>query len=162
GGFGQRREHADEGRLPRAVRSEQGDDATFLGNEVEAVERAHLAVLLDEVVGFDDGCHGMLLELGQASGSSGGCHEKSSSVRKLRHGARPWSSPASMSFTSRPTNSSSARASASTYSTSSSNKRGRPASRPAFCTPCICASCTSSFAMRSLSTSAATSGGSTG
>ena len=55
----------------------------------------------------------------------------SSPARKLRHRSRPSSSPDSMSLTSRPTKSSSARVSASTYSFSISKSRGRPASRAA-------------------------------
>ena len=56
-GLGERRDHADEGGLARAVGPEQRDDTPGFGFEVEAVERAHFAVLLDEIVGFDDWCH---------------------------------------------------------------------------------------------------------
>ena len=63
-GAEQRREHADRGRLARAIGAEQAEHGAFVDGEVEAVERAHLAlraaagtsaaVDLDEALG-DDG-----------------------------------------------------------------------------------------------------------
>src|SRR4029450_2884269 len=48
-------DRADEGGLAGAVGAEQGGDLTGVGDEVEAVEGAHLAEALGQAVRFDDG-----------------------------------------------------------------------------------------------------------
>src|SRR5262249_42651177 len=52
---------ADEGRLPGAVRSEEGGDAPRFGDDVEAVESLDVAEALREAVRLDDGGHWVLL-----------------------------------------------------------------------------------------------------
>src|SRR5207237_3069662 len=49
----QRDEHANERRLPRAVRAEQTEDFAVLHGEADAVDGGEVAELLDEAVDFD-------------------------------------------------------------------------------------------------------------
>src|SRR5262249_14124089 len=99
-------DRAHERGLARAVRAEQRDDAPGFGDQIEAVERGDLAVVLREAVGFDKrNAHNY-----SVSGAS---------RWNERHRSRPSSSPDSMSLTKRFTYSSSVSASACMYSSSS-------------------------------------------
>ncbi len=57
GGRHERRQHADEGGLARAVRAEQAEDFAVLDSERERVHGAKIAEALGQVFHFDIG-HG--------------------------------------------------------------------------------------------------------
>src|SRR5205085_2487062 len=56
--LGERAEHVDGGRLPRAVWPEEAEDLARWHRELDAPDRLHVAEVLDQVVDGDRGTAG--------------------------------------------------------------------------------------------------------